>query len=102
MTFDRLGSFKAKAETMVDAAYADKISAVLGPVSIIHLIKRLTATSGTTSLLVDDKDAVLQKAAEQDDLLATLDRERRAIKQQIRAAGSISDVKTILNTRLEL
>lgn len=82
----------------LDRRYALKIQALAGPLAGLHAEKRRQAEAGGGALVDDEADraAILARAAEQDTRLAELDRRRRALKDEIRAAGTVEAVQAIL------
>ncbi|WP_457587276.1 hypothetical protein [Ensifer canadensis] len=98
-TFSRVDGLRSVAEARIDECFAEAISRVIGPMGPLHFIKRQQAIAGGGTL-VDDASAVLERAAEQDQALADLDRERRDWKAEVRTATSSAEIKAVL-TRFE-
>ncbi|WP_274426736.1 hypothetical protein [Chelativorans sp. YIM 93263] len=98
LKLDRVQTLRGKAEQEIDRHFGGKIDHVIGPLGALHALKRSSALSGNGGLVEsdDDRQAILSRAAEQDKELARLDRERRAAKQKVRAAGSVAEIKAVL------
>jgi hypothetical protein len=91
LKLSRADALRDGALAEVDRHYARKINAVLGPLAVIHMLKRNGA-------LVDgDADAIAGRAAEQDAELAALDKERRSTKDKIRTAATAADIRAVLS-----
>lgn len=97
LKLSRADAIRGKAEREVDALYARKLQEALGPLAALHALKRLSA-AGDGALADDDADrsAILRRAAEQDERLGALDRERRDMKRLIRAATTTAEIKAIV------
>jgi hypothetical protein len=90
LKLSRAATLRPAAEVEIDAHYASKINEVLGPLAVVHLLKRLGA-------LVDgDANEIAMRAEEQDDALAALDKERRELKARVRAANTAVEINEIL------
>ncbi|MGN6773510.1 MAG: hypothetical protein ACTHJQ_27230 [Rhizobiaceae bacterium] len=92
LKLNRADAARSAALAEVDRHYARKINAVLGPLAVIHMLKRNGA------LVDNDAEAIAARAAEQDEELAALDKERRAVKDRIRACTTAANIKTILTS----
>lgn len=82
--------------TKIDALYACKIAAALGPVHAIHALKRQQALAGLVGGIVtseEDRELILERAREQDDQLAKLDAERRAAKAALHKLTTVADIE---------
>lgn len=88
LKFSKIDRIRPLAENKVDEFFAGRINAILGPMAALHSRKRLLALSG----LIEDGEAVLAKATEQDAAILALDRERRALKVLIRAATNSDEI----------
>lgn len=96
MKIGRLAIAAARAEQQIDAHYVFLLAKEEGPLSQLHLMKRLLAVSDVDSVLVPDKEAVLQRAGEQDLRIAEINTERRALKAAVRAAGTSAEIAAIV------
>ncbi len=78
----------------LDRDFAQRASSNTGPLAGIHAEKRRQAEAGGGPLVDGevDRQAILEKAARQDEALATIERERRAIKAAIRAATTKEEI----------
>ncbi len=92
LKLSRAGQTKEKALDLIDRHYAARIDAVLGPMAALHMLKRIVPAGE----LVADREAILQRAAEQDAELAAIDRERRDLKAVVRAAASSNEIKALI------
>lgn len=84
--------YREKALDLIDRHYAARIDTVLGPMAALHMLKRIVPAGE----LVADREAILQRAAEQDAELAAIDRERRDLKAAVRAAVSSTEIKALI------
>ncbi len=92
LKLSRVGQTRDKALAAIDAHYAARIEAILGPMAALHLLKRIVPAGE----LVADREAILKRATEQDTALAAVDRERRDLKVKVRAASSSDEIKAIV------
>lgn len=92
MKISRLNIAATRAEKLIDAHFSLLISNESGSLSQLHMMKRLLAVNGIESPLVPDREAVLQRAGEQDQRIAELDAERRSLKAVVRAARTSSEI----------
>ncbi|MHA7835572.1 MAG: hypothetical protein ACX94A_13955, partial [Algiphilus sp.] len=92
LKLSRVGHTRDKALAAIDDHYAARIDAILGPMASLHLLKRIVPSGP----LVEDKDAILQRAAEQDAELARIDKERRDLKAKVRDAVSSEDIRALI------
>lgn len=92
LKLSRVGQTRDKALAAIDAHYAARIEAILGPMAALHLLKRIVPSGE----LVADKEDILKRATEQDAALAAVDRERRNLKAAVRAAASSNDIKALI------
>ncbi|MBN8241857.1 hypothetical protein JF546_02390 [Nitratireductor aquimarinus] len=83
---------REKALDLIDRYYAARIDAVLGPMAALHILKRIVPAGE----LVADREAIVQRATEQDAELAAIDRERRDLKAAVRAAASSNEIKALI------
>lgn len=91
---------KVEALAAIDATFAVRIAAIVGPLAALHAEKRRQAEAGGGPLIDGETDraAILAKAAEQDARVAELDRERRAMKARVRAGATAAEINAILAT----
>ncbi len=70
---------------VVDRDFAGRIASLAGPLSALHTEKRRQAEAGVGPLVADEADrrAILVNAKAQDETIASIDRERRAIKARL-------------------
>lgn len=101
LKLSRADALRTRALDQIDRHYAGLIAAEVGPLGHLHALKRQQAVAGKGGLLDGDAGAVLERAAEQDERLARLDRERRQIKGEVRAARTADAIHSILS-RLSL
>lgn len=87
-----------QAEEVIDRHFARLVATEIGPMGAIHARKRAQAEAGSGALLDGDREAILARAAEQDERLAVLDRDRRAIKASVREAATSADIAAIVST----
>lgn len=92
LKLSRADHLRDKALGQIDRHYAAKIDAVLGPMASLHLLKRIVPSGA----FVADKDAILKRAAEQDEILAAIDKERRELKAAVRAAATAAEIKALI------
>jgi hypothetical protein len=90
LKFSKADAIRTLIERKIDEFFAIKIDAVLGPMAALHARKRVMVQAG----LIDD-DGISERAAEQDIVLLAIDKERRALKAQIRAASTSDEIKII-------
>lgn len=98
LKLSRRGAALRQAEEAVDRHFAQLISVELGPLGALYARKRAQAEAGTGALLDGDREAILARAAEQDERVAKIDRERRDLKRRLRAAATAADVNEIAAT----
>lgn len=96
LRLSRADTLRPSALDQIDAHFARLIAAEIGPLGALHALKRAQAEAGVGVLIDSDRAAVLERAAEQDDRLAALDRRRRQMKAEVRAAVTAADIKQIL------
>lgn len=89
---------RVEALAKVDRDYAQRIAGVGGPLAALHAEKRRQAEAGGGPLVADEADrlAILANAAAQDEAVAAIERERRAIKAALRAATTADEIKAAL------
>lgn len=92
LKLSRAGQTRDNALDLIDQHYAARIDTVLGPMAALHMLKRIVPAGE----LVADREAILQRAAEQDAELAAIDRERRDLKAAVRAAASSNEIKALI------
>lgn len=87
---ERLGFAMLEAEAQIDQWFAQRMAFLIGPMAPLHALKRAQAEAGGGALVADDADreAILERAAEQDAALSALDAQRRDLKAQVRAAAT--------------
>ncbi len=81
----------------IDRSYAERLAAVAGPLMSLHTEKRRQAEAGGGPLVMDEADrlAILVNAARQDEAIAEIERQRRAVKAQIRRAATSAELDAI-------
>lgn len=89
----------AKAIGEIDRLFASRLAGLCGPLAAIHAEKRRQAEAGGGPLIKDeaDRQAIIANAAAQDEQIAKIERERRAIKAALRAATSEDEVQAIVS-----
>lgn len=94
----RLEMERGAAIAELDRRYAIKLQSVTGALSSLHAEKRRQAEAGGGPLVADEADrrAILENAAQQDQVLATIERERRGLKARLRAALTAEDIEAAL------
>ncbi len=95
-SINRLDAVRTQAETIIDQHFALRMEKVIGPLGLLHMIKRQQAQTGGGILVAADRDAVMQRAAEQDELLLAIETERLRLKSDLRSAVTVADVKLLL------
>jgi len=89
-----------KGETIeaLDRSYAERIEKVRGPLAALHAEKRRQAETGGGPLVADEADrlAVLANAAAEDERIAGIERQRRAVKAAVKAATTDDEIKAAL------
>lgn len=82
----------------VDDVYAQRIAAVAGPLAALHAEKCRQAEAGGGPLVADEADrlAILSNAERQNEAIAEIERQRRAVKAMLRAAETDSDFAAAL------
>lgn len=89
---------RADAIAALDASAARRIDALRGPLATLHAEKRRQAEAGGGPLVAGETDrrAILANAAAEDEAVAAIERERRALKARLRAARTEDEIKAIL------
>ena len=89
-----------KAETIdeLDWTYAERIEGLRGPLAALHAEKRRQAETGCGPLVADEADrlAILANAAVEDERIAAIERQRRAVKAAVKAATTDDEIKAAL------
>lgn len=82
----------------VDEVYAQRIAAVAGPLAALHAEKCRQAEAGGGPLVADEPDrlAILANAGRENEAIAEIERQRRAVKALLRAAETDSDFAAAL------
>lgn len=96
LKLSRADTLRDAALRQIDAHFADLINAEMGPLGMLHALKRTQALGAGGRLVEEDADAVVARAKEQDERLASLDKRRRDLKQQVQTATSAAEIKSIL------
>lgn len=81
----------------IDQQFAALIAQLVGPFAALHAEKRRQAEAGGGPLVAGEEDrlAILERVAEQDAALSTLDANRLKLKAAVRAAKSPEAVQTV-------
>lgn len=97
----RLDIARMDALEALDREYAMHIASLRGPLASLHDEKRRQAEAGGGPLVADEADriAVLANAQKQDEQIALIEKQRRAIKAQLRAATTEDEIKAALAAR---
>lgn len=87
---------RLEAVELIDRHFAGLLT---GPLADVHARKRRQAEASGGTLVDGDADrmAILARAAEQDERLAALDRQRRALKADVREAETLEAVQVVLS-----
>lgn len=98
LRLSKVEALRPQAENFVDKHFKHKIEAAIGPMGILHALKRIEAERAGSALIDDDEDraAILRKASEQDEAIAQLDAQRRSAKAAIRSATSTQEIEAVL------
>lgn len=99
-TFSRADALRPIAERQIDERFSEAINRVIGPMGPLHFLKRQQAAGDGGALVDGDREAILARAADQDEALAALDRRRLTLKAGVRAATTAAEIKALL-ARLE-
>jgi hypothetical protein len=86
----------------VDQEFARRYAEILGPFAAIHAEKLRQAQAGGGPLIADEQERqdVLTKAAEQEELLVAVEKERMAAKAALREATTLGEIAELGAVRL--
>jgi hypothetical protein len=98
LKLSRLAIRRDRALDQADRHFAALLTDVIGPFAEVHRMKREQAEAGGGSLIADEaeRQAVLEKAADQAARLTEIETRRMAAKRAIRAAGSKEEIAAIV------
>lgn len=98
LSLSRADLLRHRALTAVDHHYARRLAEIVGPLGPVHALKRAQALAGGGPLVADDADreAILARAAEQDEALRDIEAGRLALKDALRAATTAAQLHELL------
>lgn len=94
----RVSTLRNKEKLRVDTYYAQMMANAVGPLAILHTLKRTLAVNAIDSELapIGQHGAILNRASELDNTLAVIDQERRELKKELDDAQSSDKVREIM------
>lgn len=96
LIISRADAMRPAAIAAIDEHFTARILAIVGPLAALHALKRAQAEIGQGVLIDGDREAILARAAEQDERLAVIDRQRRSLKERVRLAASAAAIRAAL------